>query len=114
MPERLAGPWLMTSPTAWGRKLNNRHSVPSFIRLGIADQHGHLEGQFQLGRVRGELDCQIVMRKGTPGIEFSWHGAQGAKQASGQGWAVLVDDGVLKGKIVLDGNGGSGFHARPG
>jgi hypothetical protein len=49
----------------------------------------------------GELDGPEAERDGRPGVEFSWEGNDKCDRASGRGWAVLEEDGSLRGRIFF-------------
>lgn len=44
-------------------------------------------------------------------VEFTWDGHDDSDQASGRGWAVLEDDGSLRGHVYLHMADDSGFRA---
>jgi hypothetical protein len=80
---------------------------PGFIEF---DQDGR--GEFALIAVRGQLDCRSVVRNGQPGVEFSWVGFDELDQASGRGWAALVDDETIEGNLFFHLGDDSSFRAR--
>ena len=55
----------------------------------------------------GWMDCRPGERGGRASVEFSWLG----DEVSGQGWAVLADDGSLQGHLYFHLGGDSGFRA---
>jgi hypothetical protein len=68
-------------------------------------------GSFGFIAVQGEMNCREVERDGRPGVEFSCGGNDECDPASGPGWAVLEEDGSLRGRIFFRLGGGSGFTA---
>ena len=54
--------------------------------------------------------CREVERDGRPGVEFSWEGNDESDPASGRGWAVLEENGSLRGRIFFH-LGDAGFTA---
>ena len=52
-----------------------------------------------------------VEREGRPAVEFSWVGFDENDEASGRGWAVMLDDRTLSGRIYFHGGDDSGFRA---
>jgi hypothetical protein len=52
-----------------------------------------------------------VERDGRPCVEFSWEGNDECDPASGRGWAVLEEDGSLRGRIFFHLGDDSGFTA---
>src|SRR5579864_3201257 len=63
---------------------------PAYIRFA---ENG--SGDFAFGCVTG----QIFGAGDTDPLEFDWHGNDEMDEASGDGWAELQPDGVLKGQI---------------
>ena len=79
---------------------------PAFIEFG-----SDLRGRFQFIVVDGWMDCRIAKQSGGAGVEFSWEGSDEGDEVSGRGWAAVVDDGVLDGRIFFDNGDDSGFRA---
>lgn len=63
--------------------------------------------------VEGGLDWREATRDGRSAVEFSWEGDYEGDRASGRGWAVLGDDGSLRGHLFFHLGDDSGFHAVP-
>jgi hypothetical protein len=57
------------------------------------------------------MDCREAARDGRPGVEFSWEGNDECDPASGRGWAVLEEDGSLRGRVFFHQGDDSGFTA---
>ena len=57
------------------------------------------------------MDCREVVRDGRPGVEFSWEGNDECDPASGRGWAVLEENGSLRGRIFFHFGDDSGYTA---
>ncbi len=80
--------------------------VEGYLRI---DNDG--EGEFQFGYVHGWMTCEFTERGGKTAVEWSWEGNDEMDPASGRGWAVLQDDGTLKGKVFFHRGDKSGFVA---
>ena len=59
--------------------------------------------------MEGSVDWRPVHRDGRPGAEVTWDGFD--DDASGRGWAVLEEDGSVRGHIYLHLGDDSGFKA---
>lgn len=70
-------------------------------------------GTFGFIVVSGWMDCRPVERNGHPGVEFSWVGDDEGDDASGRGWAVLLDGQRLEGHIFIHQGEDSAFRAEP-
>ena len=68
-------------------------------------------GEFEFGYIQGDMDCEHTVRDGKPAIEWSWDGDAEEDHATGRGWAVLRDDGLIEGKIYIHCGDNSGFTA---
>jgi hypothetical protein len=63
--------------------------------------------------VQGQIDYRPVERDGRPGVEFTWEGADEGDPVSGRGWATLVDDQIVEGRLFFHMGDESGFRAEP-
>ncbi len=79
---------------------------PGFVRFGT-DRSGH----FRFIAVQGWMDCQSGQRDGRPCVEFTWESDDEGDPAAGRGWAVLDEDGSLRGHIYFHLGDDSGFRA---
>jgi hypothetical protein len=70
-------------------------------------------GQFGFIAVRGWMDCRTTERDGRTRVEFSWEGEDEGDQVSGRGWAALIDDTTLEGRLFFHMGDDSGFRAEP-
>ncbi len=61
--------------------------------------------------VEGSVDWRPVHRDGRPGAEVTWDGFDDDDPASGRGWAVLEEDGSVRGHLYLHLGDDSGFKA---
>jgi hypothetical protein len=68
-------------------------------------------GQFRFIAVEGSMDCAHGKRDGRPSADFTWEGNDEGDRASGRGWAVLEQDGSLRGHIYFHLGDDSGFRA---
>lgn len=101
----IAGRWQITETELWDTDDLNL-VTPAFIEFAEDES-----GSFGFIAVQGEMDCREVNRDGRPGVEFSWEGSDECDPASGRGWAVLQDDGSLRGRIFFHFGDDSGFTA---
>ena len=92
---RVAGRWRIVEAELWDSDALNL-VAPAFIELA---EDGW--GSFGFIAVQGEMDCREVVRDGRRGVEFSWEGNDECDPASGRGWAVLEEDGSLRGRIFF-------------
>ena len=79
---------------------------PAFIEFSE-----DLSGRFGFVAVDGWLDCREVERAGHPGVEFSWVGSDEGDEVSGRGWAALIADDVIEGRIFFHAGDDSSFRA---
>ena len=100
-----AGRWRIVGMDLWDQE-DVDLVAPGFIEFG-ADQ----TGSFGFIAVRGGIDWREAPRDGYPGLEFSWEGYDECDPTTGRGWAVLEDDGSLRGHIYFHLGDDSGFHA---
>lgn len=101
----LVGRWRIVEMDLW-----NQDDVdlvaPGFIEF----QPGHM-GSLGFIAVQGGLDWRDAPRDGQPGLEFSWEGFDEGDPATGRGWAVIEEDGSLRGHIFIHLGDDSGFRA---
>ena len=102
---RIAGRWQITETELWDSDALNL-VAPAFIEF--ADDGS---GSFGFIAVQGCMDCREVERDQRPGVEFSWEGNDECDPVSGRGWAVLEEDGSLRGRIFFHLGDDSGFTA---
>jgi hypothetical protein len=99
------GRWRIVSMTEWDEDYINEQ-VQAFIEFRPDET-----GDFQFGYVRGEMDCRLTTREGSPAIEWKWEGYDEMDPESGGGWAVLKGE-ELHGMIGFDDGDESGFVAQ--
>src|ERR1035437_6889738 len=80
--------------------------MPGFIRFD-----SRRVGEFHFGYVHGHMGVEQTERNGKPAVEWTWHGNNEMDEANGRGWAVLQDDGTLKGELFFHQGDSSGFTA---
>ncbi len=80
--------------------------APGFIEFG-RDRRGSLG----FVAVQGGIDWRDASRGGRPGADFSWEGFDEGDPGTGRGWAVVEEDGSLRGHIYLHLGDNSGFRA---
>jgi hypothetical protein len=102
---RIAGRWQIVETELWDSDALNL-VTPAFIEFG---EDG--SGSFGFIAVQGRMDCREAARDGRPGVEFSWEGNDECDPASGRGWAVLEEDGSLRGRVFFHLGDDSGFTA---
>ncbi len=61
--------------------------------------------------VEGYVDGRFSERDGEARIEFSWNGTDEGDQVSGRGWAELMPDGSLQGRLFFYLGDDSSFRA---
>jgi hypothetical protein len=81
--------------------------APGFIEFG--PNHS---GSLGFVAVQGVIDWRETSRDGRSGLEFSWDGFDDSDPASGRGWAVLEDDGSVRGHIYFHLGDDSGFRGK--
>ena len=102
----LTGRWRIVEMDLWDLEAIDLMG-PAFIEFQ-ADQ----TGSFRFIAVEGWMDCAHGRRDGRPCVEFSWDGEDDGDRASGRGWAVLEQDGSLRGHIYFHLGDDSSFRAR--
>ena len=90
---------------AWDKEFLDEEQ-PAFVRFDSDDM-----GEFHFGYIHGRMDYRLAERDGKPWVEWSWDGNDEHHPAMGRGWAILQDDGTLKGMIFFHQGDGSSFHA---
>jgi len=103
--DSILGRWRITHMDMWDHDFVDAE-VEGYVRL----DHGG-SGEFQFGYVHGWIHQEQTEREGRPAAEWSWEGNDEMDPASGRGWAVLQDDGTLRGKIFFHTGDQSGFFA---
>jgi hypothetical protein len=103
IPRKIVGRWRIVEMEEW-----DELDVlgPPFIEL---DAKGL--GSFTFMVVEGWMDVRRAEHLGPTGVEFSWEGQQEMDPACGRGWAHLIDDGELVGRIFLHLSDDSSFRA---
>jgi hypothetical protein len=93
---RIAGRWRITEAQLRdGDALNLvAPAIIEFTQDGSPGSSGFIA-------VQGQMDCREAERDGRPGVEFSGEGTDERDPASGSGWAVLEEDGSLRGRIFF-------------
>jgi hypothetical protein len=101
----LVGKWRITSMDLWDADALDL-VAPAYIEFR---QDG--TGGFGFIAVHGWMDCRATSTSGQPGVEFTWDGSDDGDHTSGRGWAVLEEDGSLRGHIYFHLGDDSGFQA---
>ena len=101
----LLGLWRITHMDEWDQDFVDAE-VEGYVRF---DPDG--SGEFQFGYVHGSMTVEDAVRDGKPAVEWSWEGNDEMDEASGRGWALLREDGVLAGKLFFHRGDKSGFTA---
>jgi hypothetical protein len=103
-PADFRGCWRIESMEVWDREAIDTMG-PAFIYFEGSG------GTFRFICVEGDLDCEFGQRGGRPLVQWSWNGQDEMDPASGRGWAVLMEDGTLEGKIFIHHGDSSDFKA---
>lgn len=101
----VTGAWRIVEMDLWDAEAIDLLG-PGFIEFG-----GDRSGSFRFIAVEGWMDCHGGQRDGRPCVEFTWEGNDECDPASGRGWAVLEEDGSLRGHIYFHLGDDSGFRA---
>lgn len=99
------GRWRIVEMELWGPE------DVDLVQPGFVEFRKDRRGSFGFIAVGGRIDWREAARDGRPGVEFSWEGYDEGDPASGRGWAVLDEDGSLRGHIFFHRGDDSGFHA---
>jgi hypothetical protein len=100
-----AGSWRIAWTEVWANDALDLVG-PAYIQFA---QDGF--GEFGMIAVRGWLDCRYGTREGRPAVEFSWDGKEEGDDVRGRGWAVLEEDGSLRGWLFFHCGEESKFRA---
>jgi hypothetical protein len=103
----LAGRWRIVEMEVWDR------DAIDLVGPGFIEFAGDGTGQFGFIAVRGWMDCRSFERDGRVGVEFSWEGEDEGDAVSGRGWACLVDDTTIEGRLFFHLGDDSAFRAEP-
>jgi hypothetical protein len=99
------GRWRIVEMDVWDKE-DLDLLTPGFIEFG--PDHG---GSLGFIAVQGGIDWRESARHGRSGLEFSWEGFDESDPVTGRGWAVLENDGSLRGHIYFHFGDDSGFRA---
>lgn len=102
----LRGRWRIVEMDSWDRE-DVDLLEPGFIEFLRGRQ-----GEFAFIAVHAWMDCRWVEYNGQPGVEFSWEGSDKGDTVSGRGWAAMVDEQTILGRIHFHGGKESGFPAK--
>src|SRR5688500_230093 len=89
------GPWRITQMDEWDQAFVDAE-VEGYVRF---NRDG--SGEFQFGYVHGRMTFEQAEGGGEAAVEWSWEGNDEMDPAGVRGWAVLQDDGTLKGKLYF-------------
>lgn len=104
-PAPFLGAWRIETMELWAR------DAIDLLGPGTIVFEDEAFGEFRFIAVRGWMDCRFSERGGKPLVEFSWLGKDEMDDASGRGWAVINDDGMLTGRIYFHQGDDSAFTA---
>jgi hypothetical protein len=82
------------------------------VAPGFIEFHPDHRGSLGFIAVQGGIDWRETSRHGRSGLEFSWEGFDESDPVTGRGWAVLEDDGSLRGHIYFHLGDDSGFRGK--
>ncbi len=100
------GTWHIYEMEMWDEDYFNME-VQAYISIGSNNQ-----GNFQFGLVSGEIDGEVVNRRGKERFEFTWEGNDECDPASGSGWIRIKDKDLLEGEFKIHAGEKSTFLAR--
>jgi hypothetical protein len=103
-----AGRWRLSWTKVWSKDALDLVE-PAFIefkRESDADL-----GSFAMIAMNGWLHCFYGVRDGLPAVEFTWQGVDEGDERCGRGWAVLENDGRLRGHLFIHCGDNSEFIA---
>lgn len=101
----LAGRWRIEEMELWD---------PDAIDLvgpGFVEFKPDGSGTFRFIVVEGDIDGRFSERDGQARVEFSWSGTDEGDPVSGRGWADLMSDGALHGRLFIHFGDDSWFRA---
>jgi len=101
----LRGRWRITEMELWDQDFVDAE-VEGYFSFGRENC-----GEFRFGYVNGGMTYELIERDGRPGVEWTWEGYDEMDPASGRGWAVLDEHGMLKGKLHFHSGDASAFTA---
>jgi hypothetical protein len=104
---RLTGRWRIVEMDGWDR------DAIDLVGPGFVEFAADGTGEFGFIAVQGQIDYRPVERDGRAGVEFTWEGADEGDPVSGRGWAALVDDRIVEGRLFFHMGDESGFRAKP-
>jgi len=105
-PVPLRGPWRIVEMELWDQDFLDL-VAPAHITFEADGQGG-----FAFGAVQGWIDCRFSKVEGRHRLEFSWEGSDERDPASGRGWAILVADHRLEGRLFFHLGDDSAFFAQ--
>ena len=104
-PTALVGRWRIVEMDLWAQE------DVDLVAPGFIDFEADHMGSLGFIAVQGGLDWRDAPRDGCPGVEFSWEGFDEGDPAIGRGWAVIDENGSLRGRIFFHLGDDSGFRA---
>ena len=96
------GRWRIIETDVWAEDALDL-MVPAHITFGETRL-----GFFQVIAVDGATDCRFEDNR----VDFSWIGDDDGKRTAGRGWALIHEDGLLRGRLYFHQGEESGFVAR--
>ncbi len=105
MKKDLIGRWRLTWMSNWDNEFMDAES-PAFIEFKPDGR-----GEFHFGYVHCGIDWRPEQRQSRPGCAFTFDGSDEMDPTRGRGWAVVQDDGTLKGHLYFHQGDDSGFLA---
>jgi hypothetical protein len=79
---------------------------PGFVEF---DEDGM--GEFGFVAASGQIDYRETERDGRVAVEFTWEGVDEGDSVSGRGWAVLLDETQVEGRLFFHLGDDSSFRA---
>jgi hypothetical protein len=91
----VVGRWRIVDMERWDQ------DAVDLVAPGFIEFEPNTTGSFGLIAVQESVDWRQAPRDGRPGVEFSWAAFDEGDPDSGRGWAMLDDDGCLRGHLYF-------------
>lgn len=100
------GTYHITDTSEWGEDFVHARNQAFLI------VNKDLDGEFQIGAIRGQFQSEMDIYKGVERLEFTWEGENAGKEVHGGGWVALKEALDLEGIIRIHKGDSTGFTAK--